>query len=250
MIVGAAAELLELACHLKAGIGGQILEDNVAQFSYTKIDTFKKCPRRYYLKYIKGIKEEETDALRIGNEGHKWLEDYYSHHTIAEPSELLFDYPEFSARADVGMISQVVETEYKKQLGEDIIVGKIDLLATYELGKQIIIDHKFKGQWAETAHKTMMYDDQPKIYSWLTGVPWFSYNFIRTKAAKTRPKYERTPAIFITDGDRQDIEEDIGYWIKLIKHAEKQVLFPRCSGPLAAWCSCRLAEHNFKVGDK
>ncbi len=217
----------------------------MAQFSYSKISTFKQCPRRYYLKYIKGIQEPETEALRIGNEGHKWLEDYYGKGIIPEPSELLYDYPEFAQREDGGMISHQVETEFRKSLGEDIVVGRLDLIATYELGKQIIIDHKFKGQWSPNIQESMRYEDQPKIYSWLTGIPWFTYNLIRTKPAKTRPKYERPEPIFITDSDRQEIEEDLKAWIEIIKATES---FPHCSGPLAPYCTCRQSEYSFTIG--
>jgi len=50
-------------------------DEKLPRFSYSKIDTFKKCPTRYRLQYLDGKRSEDTTiALEIGSLLHKVLE--------------------------------------------------------------------------------------------------------------------------------------------------------------------------------
>lgn len=42
--------------------------------SYSRINTFLKCPRKFYLKYIDGLKEPSTPAMEIGKAVHESLD--------------------------------------------------------------------------------------------------------------------------------------------------------------------------------
>ncbi|MDY3132571.1 MAG: PD-(D/E)XK nuclease family protein [Campylobacter lanienae] len=60
--------------------------------SFSRLDTYLKCPRRYYYKYIKNIQEsrfDDRDALDFGNLIHEALEKYF------EKSNDKFDKSEF-----------------------------------------------------------------------------------------------------------------------------------------------------------
>lgn len=60
--------------------------------SFTRLDTYLKCKRRYYYKYIKNIEEsrfDDRDALDFGNLIHEALEEYFT------KSKYKFDKSEF-----------------------------------------------------------------------------------------------------------------------------------------------------------
>ncbi len=50
---------------------------NILPWSYSSLDSYATCPRRYYLtKVVKLVKEPQTEATISGNEVHKALENY------------------------------------------------------------------------------------------------------------------------------------------------------------------------------
>ena len=46
-------------------------------WSYSRIDSFKSCPYKWYLKYIKGLKEQPQFYSSYGSFAHKIIEQYY-----------------------------------------------------------------------------------------------------------------------------------------------------------------------------
>ena len=232
------------------------------QLSYSKINCFKTCPKRYEMKYVHHMLEPESPELEVGNVGHEILEHYYKTNRSQESLEDLitlyggkhadglreiFDgYHAFASTHDEGITNIRTEIEYKRDLsedGNDVLVGKLDVLANAG-GQQIIIDHKFKGKWADTFEVNSQYEDQPKIYAWLTGSNLFFYNLIRTKPAKTRPKFERVP-LLISENDKIEVVANLQEWVRLMKNAETYSTFPKCSGFMQQYCPCRTMEINY-----
>lgn len=54
-------------------------------WSYSALDVFEQCPKRFYHKYILKEKEPPSPALEYGNAVHKACEEYLTNKTISAP---------------------------------------------------------------------------------------------------------------------------------------------------------------------
>ena len=45
--------------------------------SASRIKTYRTCPRKFWYKYVKGVRPDTTEAMRRGSEIHKDAEKYY-----------------------------------------------------------------------------------------------------------------------------------------------------------------------------
>jgi len=227
------------------------------RLSYSKLRTYRECNRRYKFKYIDRLPEPESREIRIGTLGHLVLADYYNsteksqelinvlctRHAIAEEldevlKDILKGYHEWASIEDKDMKILEIEKEYNS----NNITGKIDLLAERD-GTQFIIDHKFKGQWAPSILEQLLHDEQTKTYSMFTGVNKVCYNLIRTKEAKTRPKFERI-CVLVPQTEVNRLQSEYPMWEQKI---ENDTMFLRNRGVQCVWCPFKENCYNYET---
>ncbi|MFW5891001.1 MAG: PD-(D/E)XK nuclease family protein, partial [bacterium] len=55
-----------------------VRSNNELKLSYSKISTWKRCKKKFFYKYVEGIKPKKKSlAPRLGGMGHIGLETYY-----------------------------------------------------------------------------------------------------------------------------------------------------------------------------
>jgi hypothetical protein len=226
------------------------------RLSYTNVKTFRDCPKKYQFKYIQHLPEPEGEELQIGIVGHKVLEGYYSNDPIArsqmvleslldgiekvEPAirqkvkESLEGYHEWAEVQDKGIKIVQAEREINIQVGDYLFNGKIDAVAELN-GQPILLEHKFKGQWGPDVAEQFQFDEQNKGYSLATGCRQVLYNLIRTKPAKTRPRFERVH-ILVPESETTRFADDLGLWGNKIEEAKRNNQFPRNRGYGCRFC--------------
>jgi hypothetical protein len=233
------------------------------QLSYSKIKTFRDCPKRYELKYVRHLSEPESPELELGTLGHEVLEHYYAQQIRSQElidnlvklyggkhsewlSNTLQGYHDFASKYDKGMESIQTEFEVKRTLGRHTLVGKVDAVFNAG-GVTAALEHKFKGKWADTFEQSLAFEDQPKTYAVLANLNLVFYNLIRTKPAKTRPQFERIP-VMISEDQKLGLIENVIKWGDMMENAEKLGVFPHCSGYMSQWCPCRImASENEEI---
>lgn len=126
-------------------------------YSYSKVKTFKECPYKYYLKYMKNIKAkpslDPSSPLFLGTACHtgietrsieKAIEDYRSNYNYINP---LHEAEMIKLRKVLEKaIKQIPEGEYEYKLSdEDGFVGFIDCLVPVSDGVYDILDFKYSN---------------------------------------------------------------------------------------------------------
>lgn len=126
-------------------------------YSYSKVKTFKECPYKYYLKYVKNIKAkpslDPSSPLFLGTACHtgietrsveKAIEDYKSNYNYINP---LHEAEMIKLRKVLEKaIKQIPEGEYEYKLSdEDGFVGFIDCLVPVSDGVYDILDFKYSN---------------------------------------------------------------------------------------------------------
>jgi CRISPR/Cas system-associated exonuclease Cas4 (RecB family) len=43
-------------------------------FSFSRLNLYETCPRRFYLKYVEGMEEPPTEAAELGKAVHRYIE--------------------------------------------------------------------------------------------------------------------------------------------------------------------------------
>lgn len=140
-----------------------LIEDMV--WSYSRIDTYKDCPHRFYLKYIKEYEEEDMFYASFGKFMHGILEDFYlgniskddakqrfltdfktevkgfrpKEETVARYIEDGYEYLKNLALLPFNMIA--VEKRVNFTIGENKFCGFIDYIGEKD-GKIYIVDNK------------------------------------------------------------------------------------------------------------
>lgn len=226
------------------------------RLSYTNVKTFRDCPKRYEYKYIQHLPELGGDELEIGTTGHSVLESYYRLFPESRSQEFLYGaiedtvsirqdirdkvkealtgYHTWAVKEDEGIKILEVEKEINLTIGDYMFTGKIDAIGEQN-GQQVLLEHKFKSQWGTDVMQQFSFDEQNKGYSLATGCRLIIYNLIRTKPAKTRPKFERVP-ILVPESEVIRFQEDLGLWNNKIEAAKRDNQFPRNRGYMCRFC--------------
>jgi PD-(D/E)XK nuclease superfamily len=223
------------------------------KLSYTNVSTFKGCPKRYYYKYIAHLPEPEGIELKVGTAGHEILEKYYNQSALRSQDfinelisevqdeqvrsilmESLDGYHDWAAPQDSKITFQAVEEKFNYPIGNYVFTGKIDACGEID-GEPVLLEHKFKSQWSTDVAEQFQFDEQNKGYSLVTGCRQIIYNLIRTKPAKTRPKFERIH-ILVPESEIIRFENDLGLWNKKIQQAATTNEYPRNRGYMCKYC--------------
>lgn len=121
------------------------MEDNkkLTKYSYSKLDTFDKCPQKFKLKYIDGnYTASETIALEIGSIAHKGEE-------LKGLALIQGDTPDFESIKQVVLNGTVEITEKDKQ----------EINGINKLRQKYFVDF-----YKKCAKTNMTYDDKLNIY--------------------------------------------------------------------------------------
>jgi len=143
----------------------------VKYISPTHIALFDMCPRRWYFRYICGVKDPQGAGAEFGQKGHSLIEKYLVDGTpipwdTDEGASALAGIDHWPSRDDVRSGAVCVEKEILIHRNALPIpyYGVVDLLYMDEAGAD---DHKFSSdpaKWGATAEQ-LKYDYQGIIYS-------------------------------------------------------------------------------------
>lgn len=136
--------------------------------SPTAADTYLLCPRKWALRYISKIRQEQTEAAKIGSDCHDHIDQFYRNkNVIAENTK-----PGQMAKALLMVLPApnpwiYSESAYHLEISHNnesvYFTAKIDLL---DFAQNIVFDHKTTGsfKWAKTP-EMLQKDLQAIIYS-------------------------------------------------------------------------------------
>lgn len=159
-------------------------------YTASRLRVLRECPRKHHLRYALGLTTPATAEMRFGIEGHAALEVYlrtwqegHVHLRLGEALAVL-DAADLSAfeRAKLRLLViayherwgaedweiLAVEQEFRYELGDHLIGGKIDgLIRERATGRVFVLEHKFTG--AETSlggpyWERLALDTQVSIY--------------------------------------------------------------------------------------
>lgn len=166
--------LTELLEDDRAGGGGDVA-DGPLRLSFTRVDTFERCPRRFRYQYVDGLPQTPAPQLSFGTSIHAVLEWLYDRKhpvlpTIDETLQVLFDAWDTTGYAEVPRDEQLQAYEHARDVvrrfhqrlvtegfrlpaateawfelpvGEDIIVvGAIDRVDVDDQGVLHVVDYK------------------------------------------------------------------------------------------------------------
>ncbi len=215
-------------------------------WSYSALDAFNTCPKRYYLtKVSKEVKEPQTEQTIWGNEVHRALEHRITKHT---PLPLTMQQFEPIAATVVERAKDgVIKAEQKMALTRDY-------RPTTWFGKDVYV----RGITDFTIQK----GDSVFIGDWKTGKPTPASAQLKLTAAMTfahSPYVKKIVNAFVwlkTGGVTTQVftREDIpAIWqefepqVRRIEQAIELDKWPaKPSGLCRAWCPCTGCEHNGK----
>ena len=213
------------------------------ELSITKIKAFKSCRRLYELRYIEGIKPaEKTEALEIGSNYHKLLEELnvngmipgsycdYSKEMAMAKAYYKYIYPRFH------VVAAEKRLEYDLG-GGDKLIGIVDGIAD----DGCIVEHKSAGvDITESYEYNLQWDEQILAYMLMTGLRKVHYTICRKPTIRQKQNesdeefYERMVAWYDEDTEskirlleieRSDAEvnifrDELQTMLKVMKEAE------------------------------
>lgn len=213
-------------------------------WSFSALKLFEQCPRKYYhLKILRDVKEEETEAIRYGNEFHEAAEHYVDG-TAELPAR--FGY----ARAALDKLKNMAGEklcEYRMGLTEDLEPcttddpkvwwrGIADL--TIVNGKTAkVIDHKtgLSAKYADTDQLELM------------ALAVFKH-FPEIEHIKAGLLFVRVPAFITAEYRRGDAPKLWVRWLqrynRLIQARDAGVWNPKTSGLCKRHCIVLTCPHN------
>lgn len=156
-------------------------EDDLGYYSSTQLEMFRRCPRQYEYRYIKGIKSPPNSALVLGSAVHKGIEHNYRRKFEKKrpaPADEVFDaYDQAFEKGKYGIEFEEAEGQVKdkgyamsKLHYNDIaptvqptqqpefeflvdmegvskpVKGFIDVIGTTDVGRNVVIDNKTAGK--------------------------------------------------------------------------------------------------------
>ena len=158
-------------------------------YTASRLRVIRACLRMHFYRYVLGIQSTETDLMRFGTVGHKALEAWYRAWmagdledrlpaALAEADQLPNAWDRIKLRAlilayDVRWGSEdwevlAVEVEFRYQLGDHLIGGKIDaIIRDRRDGRVYVVEHKTTGVDASLGSaywEKLAIDTQVSIY--------------------------------------------------------------------------------------
>ena len=83
------------------------MSDKIYQWSYSRLSTFEKCPKKAHFAYVKKIKEPGNKAMDRGKDIHTMCEDYIRGRYDEIPKELADFEEAFDALKELHLKSYV-----------------------------------------------------------------------------------------------------------------------------------------------
>ncbi len=212
-------------------------------WSYSSLDTFEQCPRKWYHKYILKEKEPESAAIRHGNAVHKALEDRVKGTPL--PEHFMRYSPMAESIVQAWQKGMKVFTELKMGL-------TTSLEPCGFFGKEV---------WGRSAADVILkQDDVAIVFDWKTGKKREKATQLSTLALfvfKHFPGVSKitgvnlwlepgdvgTPYIF-TRAQEPELWKEQLKKIQLVEKAAAAEKFVELPGPLCAYCSVKSCQFN------
>jgi DNA helicase-2/ATP-dependent DNA helicase PcrA len=229
----------------------------LTDFSYSRLDTYKMCPSKYFYTYIQKEPRSFNDAAVLGNIVHSVLEECLSDETPLDQEALHLEYSKQKESYDPsGIISEdlidvgsVILDEfydkhsdekfniYEKELGFSFVIGNylingyIDRVDFYDEDTINIIDYK-TGKW-EVTQKGLHQNLQLGIYALALS------NVFPDKNIRAELYYLRSGKRKSHTFTKEDIED---VKVRLLSDIEK-VVNDTSFGPTGNERVCGFCEH-------
>lgn len=201
--------------------------------SISKIKAFKACRRMYQLKYIEKVEPiQSPEALEIGKNYHKMIDDYYKGE---EPPEIFTKEVAmfFAFKKYIVPRINIVKTEVKFEKNDVEhclnFVGIIDGIT--EDG--VLVEHKTTSHDFDEYEYGLQWDEQLLAYMWLTGKRKIIYTLIKKPTIRQKKDetdeefYQRMLEWYDVDTDSKARLIEIERADEEIKQFEKE-LFVMC----------------------
>jgi CRISPR/Cas system-associated exonuclease Cas4 (RecB family) len=161
------------------------------RLSYTKLDTYRTCPRKYKFVYLDKKREPPSEAMLVGKAVHSALEtwvavegkdvgdllDIFTASVEAQRKEgeiteeeeelartMLYDYFESISTIDVGLVIGI-EEEFEMRLPGLIITGIIDRAEYLDESKEVVVITDYKSGRSSISQKNAPNNMQMAIYT-------------------------------------------------------------------------------------
>jgi len=248
----------------------------VKHFSHTQGETFRRCPRSWWLRYGKGIVERKPDYLIEGSILHKAIQRYHEHlRQTGNDSDLsavegvtrqaFFDYAHELGPDSLVDLQQVVwtyadshefhpdtwagiEWRMERALGDGLppFLGVLDLVTLDEAGAVTIVDFK-SSRVIRAADERPAQSAQLQAYAWLV-MGAYPQAEVGVQLDFIRHRW-RTERQVISREEAEAAGRDLVAHCKLVAELEQQAaqadkperLFTRLQGPACAGCTVRWA---------
>ena len=216
-------------------------------YSYTRLNIYRQCPRRYRARYLDGLPERETEALLIGREAHELIAAYLRH-LVEERLETDVTWsPPPGYRYESTMLLRemqasvaihpervvAVEEAVEADLGGRRFLGYLDLL---ELSEDTPIVTDWKSDQRVRTQAEVERDLQMRLYACLVRGA-YGYNLVRCREhfLRFRSRVEMEAGAEVMDRT----EEEIAALVRLIEGEREWAPTP---GTHCAWCPQQLSE--------
>lgn len=190
----------------------------VETFSASSVSTYLDCQRKWWFKYVLGIRVPPSKAMKHGTGVHKDIEGYYLEETPLTTPEAV----ELHANGYMPERELVTGVEFNaSELGLELeglrLLGYIDLIAIDpETGEERIIDWKTRSSFSYAPGTAELEQDiAGRIYAWTffeRTIHQSSVNFEHGNMLRVDGKKNKTPRSMLQscDYDREEIYRWVG----------------------------------------
>ncbi len=216
-------------------------------FTYSKLNTFENCPKKFgHLYVLKDVKEEDSDHLRIGNEVHAALAE-----AVSSGNPLAGDLAKYQHHVDRARKGH--DQEDVKILVEQKLAMNRDFMPTEFFGHDVW----FRG----IVDVAKIAGDVAVIFDWKTGKPQEDSVQLALFAAlifSHHPKVQKVHTEFVWLKDdfssaepfvREDLVELWSIMLpraEALEEAQKNMEFPPHENVLCKWCPVKQCAFNKK----
>lgn len=190
--------------------------EEAAKLSYTQLQDFRGCRRRWFYRYVEGLRPIAPSSARlVGGATHALLAAHYGGEDPAEAlprwkAEARAEYPEIdeeeleAAATVAGEVYDAyarfysyepwevvgVETWAEAEIAPGLVLlGRVDLLVKQD-DRLWVVEHKVVSRFA--AEERLDNDQQSPIYMTLVPAAGVIYNELKREQPKTGPRFRRT----------------------------------------------------------
>lgn len=202
----------------------------MARYSYSKISTYLKCPRKFKHSYIDQLPRKEAGpAASRGTEIHSAMENFLLGKTTELPAPVRF-YDDFLTQLkDAGAIPEIGfavnrQWEITEPDAEDIfMIGYIDALLPHE-DELVIYDWKTGKIYDE-------HYDQRELYGIVSMILYPKYDRIRVENVYTDLQQIEHNVFF-----REELEAARSKWMERVERIEADEVFVPNPQFACRWC--------------